>query len=140
MDGTVVTMKWTSLLHNPEGISAVYHGNPPDLSAVRVKEVVLHEDGPTLKVRLDLPEYPAQPPRKWLMQGFNTVQIEIAFSGLRSVSVHGFGTEVTADFSLSGHDGISVRITSPETTVEAVATTAYISKLTAYANEAVDTS
>ncbi|MFJ9818288.1 Imm50 family immunity protein [Streptomyces sp. NPDC101151] len=129
-------MSWTSYLHNPEGVSAVYGGVPPELCGVRVHEVILHEDGPTLKLRLDLPRYPERPPRKWAAQGFNTVQVEVALSGLRVIALEGFGTEIEADISLSGENGVTLNLTSPETRVHAVADTAYISKLTAYINEA----
>ncbi|MCS0601264.1 immunity 50 family protein [Streptomyces sp. LP11] len=128
-------MSWNSLLHNPEGITAVYGGDPPDLSGVRLRELTLHEDGPTLTVRLDLPAYPNQPPRKWAAQGFNTVQIELSLSGLRSIELEGFASEVTADVFLSEGDGIAVDITSPHTRVQAVADTVYMAKLTAYTDE-----
>ncbi|MFJ3641937.1 Imm50 family immunity protein [Streptomyces sp. NPDC090108] len=129
-------MSWISLLHNPEGISAVYQGDPPALSDVRVREVTLHEDGPVLRMRVDLPRYPSMPPRKWTAQGFNTVQIEISFSGLRTVTLEGFGSEVTASISLSGDDGVHVDVRSPEMRIEAVSDTAHISQLTAYADTA----
>lgn len=127
-------MSWTSLLHNPEGISSVYQGNPPDLTGVRLHEAVLQVDGPTLKLRLDLPRYPDDPPRKWVAQGFNTVQVEISFSGLEEVTLTGFGTTVTADVLLSADKGVTLEVTSPATRIRAVATTAFISKLTAYLN------
>ncbi|WP_367323547.1 Imm50 family immunity protein [Streptomyces sp. HUAS ZL42] len=127
-------MPWTSLIHNPEGISAVYQDTPPDLSNVLMREVILHEDGPTLRLRVDLPRYPDQPPRKWIAQGFNTVQIELLFSGLRAIALEGFGSEVTADIVLAQDNGVSIEVTSPETHIRAVADTAYISNLTAYTN------
>ncbi|MFC9277887.1 Imm50 family immunity protein [Streptomyces collinus] len=128
-------MSWTSLLHNPEGIAAIYQGAPPELSGVRVHEVVLYEDGPTLKLRLDLPLYPDRPPRKWAAQGFNTVQVEISLSGLRAITLDGFGTAISADVSLSGENGVTLNVVSPETHIRAVSDVAFISKLTAYTNE-----
>ncbi|MFJ9818291.1 Imm50 family immunity protein [Streptomyces sp. NPDC101151] len=80
-------MLWTSVVINPEGITRIYQGAPPNLSGVRLREVVLGVEGPEMRVRLDLPAYPAQPPRKWAAQGFNTVQIEFAFGGLRSITL-----------------------------------------------------
>ncbi|MEV3853734.1 Imm50 family immunity protein [Streptomyces sp. NPDC050095] len=129
-------MRWTSLLHNPEGVNAVYQGNPPDLRGVRVHEVTLQVEGPTLKLRLDLPEYPDRPPRKWAVQKFNTVQIEISFSGLRSVSLGGFKSEISADVSITEGDGVNVRVTAPGVHLQANAATVFISTLTAYVDEA----
>jgi hypothetical protein len=128
-------MSWTSFLRNPEGILAVYGGAPPELSMVRVREMVLQEDGPTLKLRLDLPRYPDRPPRKWAAQGFNTVQVEVSLSGLRAISLEGFGSEIEADVSLSGEKGVTLDLMSSATHVRAVADTVFISKLTAYTNE-----
>ncbi|NUP22757.1 MAG: hypothetical protein HOZ81_43205 [Streptomyces sp.] len=123
-------------MENPEKVEAVYGGTPPELTDVRIHEVVLHRDGPALRVRLDLSVYPEQPPRKWAVQGFNTVQIEITFSGLRAVSLEGFSTDVTADIALREEGGVRVDISSGETRVEAVAGTAFISNMTAYVDAA----
>ncbi|MFI7011634.1 Imm50 family immunity protein [Streptomyces sp. NPDC050145] len=129
-------MRWTSLLHNPEGITAVYQGTPPDLRSVRLHEAALMTEGPTLKLRLDLPAYPARPPRKWADQKFNTVQVEISFSGLHSISLTGFATDITADVSLTeGEAGITVNVASPVFRLQANSTTALISRVTAYADE-----
>ncbi|MER8029064.1 Imm50 family immunity protein [Streptomyces bauhiniae] len=116
-------------------MKAIYGVTPPPLTAVRRRQLTLHEDGPALTLRLDLP-YPADPPRKWAAQGFNTVQIELAFTGLSALTLHGFGTEITADAVLTAAgDGVAVRVTAPETTVEAVARTAHLAALSAYAQE-----
>ncbi|MEW2318754.1 Imm50 family immunity protein [Streptomyces bauhiniae] len=82
------------------------------------------------------PAVPAEPPRKWAAQGFNTVWIELAFSGLSALTLHGFGTEITADIALTAAgDGVAVRVDAPGTTVEALAQTVYLAALRAYAQE-----
>ncbi|MEU3526900.1 Imm50 family immunity protein [Streptomyces sp. NPDC038707] len=128
-------MSWTSALNNPHGIDAVYQGSPPELNGVHVHEISLHEDGPTLRLRIDLPLYPVHPPRKWAAQGFNTVQIEISFSGIQDITLKGFGTNIVADISLSKKHGINVAVTSPETQLKASSEFAFISNLTAYTND-----
>ncbi|MFI9252825.1 Imm50 family immunity protein [Streptomyces sp. NPDC053069] len=131
-------MSWTSLLRNPEGIASLYEGVPPNLVGVHLHEVALQEDGPTLRLRLDLPRYPDRPPRKWTAQGFNTVQLELSLSGLETVTLEGFGTHIAADVSLGGEGdgkGILVNVISSGTRIRAVAATAFVSKLSAYVNE-----
>ncbi|OIJ91054.1 hypothetical protein BIV25_30445 [Streptomyces sp. MUSC 14] len=128
-------MSWTSLLRNPEGITSVYQGNPPDLVGVQLHEVVLRTDGQTLTLRLDLARYPEQPPRKWAVQRFNTTQVEISFSGIKEIALEGFGTDIRADVSLTSENGVTLDVTSSEARIRAVADTVFISKLTAYANE-----
>ncbi|WP_405991253.1 Imm50 family immunity protein [Streptomyces sp. NBC_00986] len=127
-------MTWTSLVQNPEGITSVYQGSPPELLDVHVHEVCLHRDGPALRVRLDLPSYPENPPRKWAAQGFNTVQIEVTFSGLREVKLNGFSTNMTATISIEEDTGVQIHLSAPGSDVRAVANTAIISKVTAYLN------
>ncbi|MFF8400757.1 Imm50 family immunity protein [Streptomyces sp. NPDC015684] len=129
-------MPWVSLLHNPEGIASVYEGSPPDLLGVRLHEVVLHRDRPTLRLRLDLPRFPDRPPHKWAAQEFDTLQVEISLSGVREVEVAGFGTAVTADVRLGADNGVILDVTSPETRVRAVAAAVFVSKLSAYRNGA----
>ncbi|MYV42790.1 hypothetical protein GT030_28995 [Streptomyces sp. SID1328] len=126
---------WPTHLVNPQGLKAIYGAKPPPLTAVRLRQLTLHEDGPALTLRLDLP-YPADPPWKWAAQGFNTVQTELAFTGLSALTLHGFGTEITADVTLTAAgDGVAVHVTAPGTTVEAVARTVYLAALRAYAQE-----
>ncbi|MFE1953759.1 Imm50 family immunity protein [Streptomyces sp. NPDC059524] len=132
-------MQWVSLLHNPEGITAVYQGAPPALRGVRLHEVTLLREGPTLRLRLDLPAYPARPPSKWAAQCFDTVQVEISFSGLSSVSLTGFGKDITADISLTRADGITVSATAPGFRLQASAASALLSTLTAYADSQQET-
>ncbi|TYR51823.1 Imm50 family immunity protein [Streptomyces parvus] len=128
-------MQWITLLNNPEGINAIYLQDPPDLHGVRIHEVSLQVEGPTLKLRFDLPAHPDHPPRKWLAQKYNTVQVELSFSGLKSISLSGFGTDISTDVSLTGEDGVNVKATSAGFHLQANATTAFVSKLSAYANE-----
>ncbi|OIK06865.1 Imm50 family immunity protein [Streptomyces monashensis] len=128
-------MSWTSLLHNPEGITSVYQGNPPDLVGVHLHEAVLRTDGPTLTLRLDLARYPEQPPLKWAVQRFNTTQVEISFSGIREIVIEGFGADIRANVSMASDNGVTLDVMSSQARIRAVADAAFISKLTAYANE-----
>lgn len=128
-------MQWIALLHNPEGINAIYLQDPPDLRGVRIHEVSLQAEGPTLNLRFDLPAYPDHPPRKWLAQKYNTVQVELSFGGLKSISLSGFGTDVSADVSLTGEGEVNVKATSPGFHLQANAMTVFVSRLSAYANE-----
>ncbi|MDN3265459.1 Imm50 family immunity protein [Streptomyces sp. CSDS2] len=128
-------MSWTYALKNPHGIRTLYQGSPPPLNRVLVHEVALNQDGPTLRLRIDLSRYPAQPPQKWVAQGFNTVQVEITFGGVRTITLEGFGTNSVADISLDKNNGINIIAASPEIRLSANAEFAFISQLRAYAND-----
>ncbi|WP_165425643.1 Imm50 family immunity protein [Streptomyces sp. BK022] len=125
-------MSWTSLVYNAQGVIAIYGGDPPPLSNVRIREVRLQEDGPTVILRFDLPVFPENVPKKWVAQGFNTVQLEISFGGIRSLSVEGIATEVVADVAISEGDGVTLVVASPVMRVEAAAQTAFLAKVSAY--------
>ncbi len=127
-------MTWPSLVQNPEMITSVYQGAPPEIRDVHVHEVCLHRDGPALRVRLDLPSFPEHPPRKWTDQGFNTVQIEVTFTGLREVKLNGFSSNMTADIFIEEDMGVQIRISAPGSDMRAVAHAAVISKVSAYLN------
>ncbi|MFG3123696.1 Imm50 family immunity protein [Streptomyces sp. NPDC048201] len=125
-------MSWTSLVYNAQGVIAIYGGHAPPLSNVRVREVRLQEDGPSVELRFDLPVFPDNAPKKWVAQSFNTVQLEISFGGIRSLSIEGLATEVVADISISEGDGVTLVVASPVMRVEAAAQTAFLSKVSAY--------
>lgn len=69
------------------------------------------------------------------MQRFNTTQVGISFSGIKEIALEGFGTDIRADVSLTSENGVTLNVTSSEARIRVVADTAFISKLTAYANE-----
>ena len=128
-------MAWTALLENPEGIDSIYQGVPPQLEGVHIHEVSLNREGPALRVRFDLPDYPDHPPRKWQLQGFNTVQVELLFGGLSSVEINGFSVQPVGDILLTRDGKVHVAISSNETNIRAVADIVYTAKVSAYLND-----
>ncbi|MET8690180.1 Imm50 family immunity protein [Streptomyces sp. NPDC004732] len=127
-------MTWTSLVRNPEGITSVYGGAVPPLTGVRIHSVVLDRDGPQLRVRFDLCEYPEAAPKKWAAQRFNTVQVELSFGGLDDVELRGFSVDPVGDILLTGGARLSLEVMSADVQVRASAQSAYISDLSAYAD------
>ncbi|GAB2625327.1 hypothetical protein Aab01nite_19400 [Paractinoplanes abujensis] len=123
---------WTQALGNPEGILAVYGGEPPELAAVHVHEVTLHRDGPSLTVTVDLPVFPARPPAKWVRERYDVVQIQLRFFGLTDVELRGFGTDPMADIVLSPGDPVRVEIVSPVLTLTASAGFVDVAGISAY--------
>jgi hypothetical protein len=128
-------MTWTALLENPEGIDSIFQGSPPRLEGLHIHEVGLNREGPALRVRFDLLDYPARPPRKWQLQGFNTVQVELLFGGLHSVEISGFSVEPVGDITLTRDETVHVVVTSNGTSIHAVADTVSVAKVTAYLND-----
>lgn len=83
-------MSWISQLYGSEFLSLLFPGEPPSLESVELHEIRLERDGPVMRLRFELPDFPASPPRKWVDQKFNAVQVEIMSIGVCSVSLNGW--------------------------------------------------
>ncbi|GAA3067018.1 hypothetical protein GCM10017562_36820 [Streptomyces roseofulvus] len=127
-------MTWISLLADSAGLESIYGGHVPDLEDVSLHEVEILREGPALNLRFDMPSFPKQPPKKWSVQGFNTVQVTLGLSGLRSVSLSGFTSNPVVSISLRAQDGITLGIESVPVQLLATAEMAYIFRISAYTN------
>lgn len=85
-----------------------------------------------LKLRLDLPEYPADAPKKWVSQGFNTVQLEIGLGGVRDVTLEGFSSDAVADIALRGGETVEMEVVSSDIHLRATADALFILNISAY--------
>lgn len=63
---------------NPQQLTALY-GQFPRHDRLRIRSVNVNPSGPTLTLRVDLPEFPAQPPEEWTAAGCDTVQCHLQF-------------------------------------------------------------
>ncbi|MCF6525064.1 Imm50 family immunity protein [Streptomyces sp. JJ36] len=127
-------MSWTTILSDAGGIDHVYGGYPPELAQVRLHEVTVHRDGPRVTLRLDLPLYPQSPPKKWLTQGFNTVQINLMLVGVRGISLLGFSANPLVDVEIreTGSGCVEVKIDAPELKFSATGMSLLVSNVSAY--------
>ena len=82
-------MGWLDAAERGEFLYRLYEGKSPDLSTVTIQDVVLHPDGPSVLIRMDLQHYPAEPPRKWRIKGCNTVQVTLRAFVVRRWSMDG---------------------------------------------------
>ncbi|MGW0177288.1 Imm50 family immunity protein [Rhodococcus sp. NPDC003322] len=87
-------MSWVDLLLDNRSIRAIFGDVDPSLDSVDLHEVRLDRQGGSLILNLDLADYPAVPPKKWVAQEANTVQIELELSPVHSVTIEGWGTEM----------------------------------------------
>ncbi|MGC4758564.1 Imm50 family immunity protein [Micromonospora trifolii] len=125
-------MSWIDLVTNPKGIQEIFPEGPPSLSGISLHELVVEREGPTVRLRLDLPAYPANPPAKWLRAGFNTVQVELLFGGVSELRLVGISTEVIADMEIRPANGVSLEVRSASMVVSAVAASVTVSVVGAY--------
>ncbi|RLV08677.1 hypothetical protein CTZ27_07840 [Streptomyces griseocarneus] len=126
---------WTEFLVDPRGIEGVYSGRPPALESVCLHEVELDREGPALRLRFDLADFPADPPKKWAALGHDTVQIELSLGGLRDVALEGFDSNPVADIFLRRGDLIEMEVASTATRIRASGESLFVSKISAYSDE-----
>lgn len=63
---------------NPQQLTDLY-GRFPAYERLRLRSVNVDPAGPTLTLRVDLPEFPADPPEEWRAAGCDTVQCHVRF-------------------------------------------------------------
>lgn len=125
-------MTWVNLLKNPESITSIFT-DIPFLCDVRVHEIQLHQDGPSIVIRIDLNSYPTSPPRKWAAGQCNRVQITLFLFSVTAVELHGWGNDNVGNVEMSREDGqIRVRFTAATTELDARVGFVSVSKISAY--------
>ncbi|MEU0077675.1 Imm50 family immunity protein [Micromonospora tulbaghiae] len=127
-------MEWISALSNPNSILAVYRSSAPTLAGVRIHEVCLNRDGPTLRLRFDLGTVPDNLPEKWRREGLNVVQLEVLFGGLSKVSLGHFSTDAVCDLEIRKGDSVRIAAKSDSISLAGVAETATVVRISAYAD------
>lgn len=97
---------WTDYLVNSHYINAIYHENKPSLNNVDIHEIIFHRDGPKITIRMNLEKYPDAPPKKWIIQKFNTVQITLSLIDVECVNMSGWvDTTYAASINIEKKDG-----------------------------------
>lgn len=113
-------MDWTNLILNPKTIESFY-SRAPSLLGVRILEIMLQENGPTICLRIDLNDFPDKIPKKWLFNGFNQAQIKIRFSGIIRLEISGWATDNIVDIVIEKiSEGISLKAKGSRTRIEGI--------------------
>lgn len=126
-------LEWIAALSNPKPVLAVYGDTVPALDEVRIEELCLSVNGPTLRLRFDLAEFPINPPVKWRRDGLDVVQVEIAFGGVRAISIDEFSANSVCDLKIRKGELVSFSGESDSVKFQGVADTATILRVSAYA-------
>ncbi|MFE1592257.1 Imm50 family immunity protein [Nocardia sp. NPDC058705] len=134
-DGRV---SWVEALTDSRSVRAIFGSLTPSLDGVVLHEARLHRDGPSVYLRFDFCEFPVDPPRKWAIMGYNTVQLELCLTAVESVAISGFSTASVIDLDISTYrcgekTVVRARTSGTSTThLDIVAGFAYVSKISAY--------
>lgn len=97
--------QWCDVIENPLAITSLYL-SPPELSNVRIMAVSMHEDGPTVLIKIELPFFPDKPPLRWRQSGFNAAIMELRLFGVSELRLDGWTINNVARISLYRKDAV----------------------------------
>lgn len=130
---------WLDYLDDRRPITAIFGETAPSLKNIKLRELSANYDAKHVLARFDLSEFPEVPPKKWVEQGFNVVQIELALYGVRELSIHGWPDSLIVDITLDwAVDLIQVSIVSGSVVGAIVASMVYVRKISAYCDTTLD--
>lgn len=104
-------MTWLSLVERAKAIQAIFGDLDPRLEGVRLLEIDMRQDGPSIVLTIDLSDYPESPPRKWLEAKYNTVQMKLSLDSVSTVALEGWGTDNVGDIALRREDDGAITVT-----------------------------
>ncbi|NJQ14460.1 Imm50 family immunity protein [Streptomyces bohaiensis] len=127
-------MHWIESVSNPKPVRSVYGDELPTLENVRIEEICLHPNGPTLRLRFDLSLFPKTPPAKWVREDMNTIQLELSLGGLHEISINRISRNSFCDLKINRDDRNMLHFSAESETVElqGVADEATILRVSAY--------
>lgn len=124
---------WTQYVSEATGLAAVYSGTVPALERLNLHEVCLQRDGPSVLLRFDLNKFPVSPPKKWVSQGFNTVQISLRLLGVEDIRLSGWSSNCFIDINLTKIDGrIRLNTSNGPLLMEVTADLVLLNSISAY--------
>lgn len=111
-------MTWIDCLGNKLPVNSVYSVAPP-LADVRLHEVRLHQDGPRVSLRLDLNEFPENPPQKWAVGKFNRAQLTLVLIDITDFQMTGWSLNNIGELTLDKYSvGTRLKFTGQSLRIE----------------------
>ncbi|MEI7378206.1 Imm50 family immunity protein [Dickeya chrysanthemi] len=125
---------WTDFLIDKMKVSSIFGDERPCLNNVDLHEVLFHRDGPKVVLRFNLDSYPLKPPKKWVLNKYNTVQLQLSCIDVKDVSLSGWvETKYLSSISIFKSDGlINVCVKSEPFSLNIVSSFLDVSSVTAY--------
>ncbi|EOC1568903.1 hypothetical protein ACI1AR_004363 [Cronobacter dublinensis] len=100
---------WTDVLVDKSKVSSIFKEEEPSLCNIDIHEIIFHRDGPKITLRFNLENYPSDPPKKWVLQKFNTVQLQLTALDINEVKFSGWEkTNYNLDLNISKCDDLIV--------------------------------
>jgi Immunity protein 50 len=129
-----VAMAWLDCVDRAEMIREIFDRVEPRLDEIRLHEVTLHHDGPSVSLRFDLSEFPVVPPTKWVEAGYDTVQLRLALDDVSEIAIEGWSNDNRGKMDIQRHSptSLSVEFQSRRSKLRVVCHFARIDRISAY--------
>ena len=95
-------MDWTVAVSNPQSLAQL----PSDIGArpIDLHEVILHREGPRVRLRFDVDAVPHPLPARWDGDA-NRTQLQLACFGISALTLSGFTTTMSGRLTTQPADG-----------------------------------
>lgn len=104
-------MSWFEDIDDAGFLRSLFPKAPRGRDGFHVHEVVVSREGPTVRIRLDLPDYPVSPPRKWVEAGYDTVSLTLMAIGVHSLSLEGIDVDMCCSLVIAkSESGITLEL------------------------------
>lgn len=129
-------MSWYHQCENPQAVDTLY-SSAPTLERWKLREVSVHEDGPRVDLRADLPHFPDFPPERWHSE-FTVAQVTVSLMGVTDFFFTGWAQNNEGVFTLSSEspDKLRFAFESNSAHLRGRCIMARVSKISGYATEA----
>lgn len=74
--------------------------NVPELTDIKIKIIEIDDEGRRISFHFDMPVYADHPPEKWIRAGYNTVYVEMDFSGILELSIKSYRPPYHGDITI----------------------------------------
>lgn len=129
-----ISMSWSRHIENPDSL-ALFGAAAEDLGFIELHELIVHRDGPLLRLRFDVSFVPEKFPVRWPAEA-NTTQITLAASGIGDLGVAGWATSVSGLLSVDIGGNVRVLHFKGEScAVRTVYSVLRVKKVSGYVNE-----
>ncbi|TLQ45346.1 Imm50 family immunity protein [Streptomyces marianii] len=112
---TITIANWADLVRNSAYLKALYT-SIPKLDAIIVRSIHLNHFGPSLTLRIDLPEFPQNPPAPWVEAALDRFQCQLEFIAVENLELTGWipGGQTALELGTRNSNKIHARMNSGE--------------------------
>jgi hypothetical protein len=124
---------WTDFIANPQSVLGLYH-EPPSLAQVDLFNIEMSRDGPLIRLKIGLDEFPSRPSPRWRRIEANAVTLELLLVGAERVRLDGWSTTnvVNIEIQRLSCDMLQAEVSGPTCVLNCKCAYVYVEAVTPY--------